>query len=172
MAIKVHLKLSTRYSAVDMVWPELGTAALEATRLWAALSIFRFTVIAAAQVEQVRCRVAQLWEHTFRAWALSTAEHLAILSGNSAFCSLWELVTKGWWLSGWCFDWEYVAHEGTKPAIRTESVWAESMQWHPLQRRLNFWLYVQYAWWKQENIGRNYISSWICFVISHDQAIA
>ena len=54
-------------SAVDLVWPQLGTAALEATRLWAALSLFRFTVTAAAQVEQVRCRVAQLWERTFRA---------------------------------------------------------------------------------------------------------
>ena len=65
--IIVHWKLSTSFSAVDLVWPQLGTAALEATRLWAALSLFRFTVTAAAQLDQVPCRVAQLWEHTFRA---------------------------------------------------------------------------------------------------------
>ena len=65
--IIVHRKLSTSFSAVDLVWPQLGTAALGATRLWAALSLFRFTVTAAAHAEQVRCRAAQLWEHTFRA---------------------------------------------------------------------------------------------------------
>ena len=60
-----HLKLSTRFLADDLVWLLLGTAALEATRLLAALSIFRFTVTATAHAELVQCRVAQLWEHTF-----------------------------------------------------------------------------------------------------------
>ena len=80
-------------SGPSLVWSMLGTAALLATRLQTALLFFRFTVTAPAQDGRARCRVAQLQERTLRAWALRSTEHLAILSGNSAFCSTWELVT-------------------------------------------------------------------------------